>query len=97
MAQSSQHLASSRTDQFVVFDDQYCARTRSDFRRQLANSPLFHGHLALGLVRENMADFPGQLLTAVRLAQEFDPAVESTAMHDGVLGVARGEQNREIG
>ena len=49
------------------------------------------------LVCQHMPDLPRQRFAGVGLGQQLDAGVEPTAMHDGVLGVARGEQHREVG
>jgi hypothetical protein len=44
-----------------------------------------------------MAHLARQRFARVRLAQQFDARIEPPAVHDGVFGIAGGEQHRQLG
>ena len=48
----------------------------------------FPGHIV-----QNATYFCRELLTAIRLAQELDPGIETAVVDNRILGIAGGEQN----
>ena len=92
VAHFAEHLRCRRAHEFVVLDEQDAQATLRIGRREIRR----HRLPALRLVAQHVPHFARQRFAAVRLAQQFDAGIEPSAMHDRVVGVARGEQDRDI-
>ena len=99
VARHAQQLGQRLADELVVLDQQHRAAARGAAggvarRRHGRRHALDVGqHALLFLVRQHVADLARERLARVGLGQQLHAAVQPSAVHDRVLGVARREQH----
>ena len=96
MPEVGQHIGRRHSDQRVVFDQQnpLGARPVGDLVHHCGRG--LGRRLALWAIGQNMAQPPCQCLTRIGLAEELDPGIDASAMDDGVVGIARREEDGDL-